>query len=85
MLELIDGLPANVVGITVSGRLTKQDCEDLLVPAMQRSLRRHEKIRLYYELNSRFPGAAWDELDLGLEHATRCERVAIVTDIGGYG
>jgi hypothetical protein len=49
---------------------------------MQKSLKRHEKIRLYYELNSRFPGAAWDELDLGLEHASRCERVAIVTDIG---
>src|SRR5689334_25367963 len=82
MLELIDGLPGNIVGIAVSGRLTKQDYEDLLVPAMQKSLRRHEKIRLYYELNSRFPGAAWDELDLGLEHASRCERVAIVTDIG---
>jgi hypothetical protein len=59
-----------------------QDCQDVLVPAMQKSLKRHEKIRLYYELNSRFPGAAWDELDLGLEHASRCERVAIVTDIG---
>ena len=82
MLELIDGLPGNVVGIAVSGRLTMQDCQDVLVPAMQKSLKRHEKIRLYYELNSRFPGAAWDELDLGLEHASRCERVAIVTDVG---
>ncbi|TMJ68287.1 MAG: STAS/SEC14 domain-containing protein [Alphaproteobacteria bacterium] len=82
MLELIDGLPGNVVGIAVSGRLTMQDCQDVLVPAMQKSLKRHEKIRLYYELNSRFPGAAWDELDFGLEHASRCERVAIVTDIG---
>src|SRR5580704_17645722 len=82
MLELIDGLPGNVVGIAVSGRLTMQDCQDVLVPAMQKSLKRHDKIRLYYELNSRFPGAAWDELDLGLEHASRCERVAIVTDIG---
>ena len=82
MLELIDGLPGNVVGIAVSGRLTMQDCQDVLVPAIEKSLKRHEKIRLYYELNSRFPGAAWDELDLGLEHATRCERVAIVTDIG---
>ena len=82
MLELIDGLPGNVVGIAVSGRLTMQDCQDVLVPAMQKSLKRHEKIRLYYELNSRFPGAAWDEIDLGLEHASRCERVAIVTDIG---
>src|SRR5690349_17962701 len=82
MLELINGLPGNVVGIAVSGRLTIQDCQDVLVPAMQKSLKRHDKIRLYYELNSRFPGAAWDELELGLEDLSRCERVAIVTDIG---
>jgi stage II sporulation SpoAA-like protein len=82
MLELIDGLPKNIVGIAVSGRLKMQDCEDVLVPAIQKSLKRHGKIRLYYELNSRFPGAAWDELELGLEDLSRCERVAIVTDIG---
>ena len=82
MLELIEGLPGNIVGIAVSGRLTKQDCDDILAPAIAKSLRRHDKIRLYYELNSRFPGAAWDEIELGLEQATRCERVAIVTDIG---
>ncbi len=82
MLELIEGLPGNVVGIAVSGRLTMQDCQDVLIPAMQKSLKRHDKIRLYYELNSRFPGAAWDDLELGLEDLSRCERVAIVTDIG---
>ena len=59
-----------------------QDCQDVLVPAIKKSRKRHEKIRLYYELNSRFPGSAWDDLDLGLEHASSCERVAIVTDIG---
>src|SRR5262249_4813769 len=52
------------------------------MPAMRKSLKYHDKIRLYYELGSRFPGAAWDDLDLGLEHFSRCERVAIVTDIG---
>jgi hypothetical protein len=36
---------------------------------------------LYYELGSRFPGSGWDDLDLGFEHASRCERIAIVTDI----
>jgi hypothetical protein len=82
MIETIDGLPGHIVGISVSGRLTMQDCQDVLVPAMQRSLKRHERIRLYYELGSRFPGAGWDDLDLGLEHVSRCERVAIVTDIG---
>ena len=82
MIELIEGLPGNILGIAVKGRLTQRDCAEVLIPAMAKSLKRHDKIRLYYELNSRFPGSAWDDLDLGLEHASCCERVAIVTDIG---
>jgi stage II sporulation SpoAA-like protein len=61
--------------------VTRQDCRDVLAPAIAKSLRRRDKIRLYYEIGSRFPGAGWDDLDLGLEHAQWCERVAIVTDI----
>jgi hypothetical protein len=84
MIEIIKGLPNNVVGIAVNGRMTKKDCEDVLMPAMEKSLKRHDKIRLYYELNSRFPGAAWDDLNVGIEHIPPCERVAIVivTDVG---
>ncbi len=81
MIELIEDLPRNVVGISVKGRVTTQECREILTPAVQRSLKWRDKARLYYELGSRFPGAGWDDLDLGFEHATRCERVAIVTDI----
>jgi stage II sporulation SpoAA-like protein len=81
VIEIIEGLPKKVVGIAVKGRVTVEDCRDVLMPAMKRSLQRHDKIRLYYELSCRFPGAAWDDLDLGIEHASRCERVAIVTDV----
>jgi len=82
MIEIIEGLPNNVVGIAVKGRVTKKDCYDVLMPAMENSLKGHDKIRLYYELNSRFPGAAWDDLNVGIEHVPPCERVAIVTDVG---
>jgi hypothetical protein len=81
MIELIEGLPNNVVGISVKGRVTTQECREVLRPAVQKSLRWRDKIRLYYELGSRFPGAGWDDFDLGFEHASRCERIAIVTDI----
>ena len=81
MIEIIKGLPKNVVGIAVNGRVTKNDCDEVLMPAMRKSLKRHDKIRLYYELNSRFPGAAWDDLNVGIEHIPPCERVAIVTDV----
>jgi stage II sporulation SpoAA-like protein len=81
MIELIDDLPRNVVGISVKGRVTKDEYREVLAPAIAKSLRWRDKIRLYYELGSRFPGSGWDDLDLGFEHATRCERIAIVTDI----
>jgi hypothetical protein len=81
MIELIDGLPRNVVGIHVNGRVTKDECREILMPAIVKSLRWRDKIRLYYELGSRFPGSGWDDLDLGFEHASCCERIAIVTDI----
>jgi SpoIIAA-like len=81
MIELIEGLPKNVVGISVKGRVTRQECREILTPAIEKSLRWRDKIRLYYELGSRFPGAGWDDLDLGFEHAAWCERIAIVTDI----
>jgi hypothetical protein len=81
MIELLEDLPRNVVGISVKGRVTKEECQEILAPAIAKSLRWRDKIRLYYELGSRFPGSGWDDLDLGFEHATCCERIAIVTDI----
>ncbi len=81
MIELIEDLPHNVVGIAVKGRVTKEECRKVLLPAMTKALRWRDHIRLYYELGSRFPGSGWDDLDLGFEQAACCERIAIVSDI----
>jgi SpoIIAA-like len=81
MIELIDGLPRHVVGIRVTGRVSNTEFREVVTPAVARSLRWRQSIRLYYELGSRFPGSGWDDLDLGFEQAARCERIAIVTDI----
>ena len=77
MIELIHGLPKNVVGITTRGRVTREDWDDVLLPAMDEALRRHEKVRLYYEIASRYPGAGWDVLDLATD---KLERIAVVSD-----
>ncbi len=81
MIEIIDGLPDNVVGFVATGRVTSIDCDQVLIPAMRRSLRRHDKIRLYYELGCRFPGAAWEDLDIESLRRQQWERVAVVTDV----
>ena len=82
MIELIKELPDNVVGIHARGRVTNEECDNVLRPAMEASLKRHNKIRLYYEVGSRFPGAGWDDLDLGVDHLPQWERIAVVTDTG---
>jgi hypothetical protein len=82
MMQIVEGLPDNVVGVLVKGRVTNEDCRKVLKPAMEHSLSRHDKIRLYYEIGSRFPGAAWDDLRIGVKHTPQWERIAIVTDVG---
>jgi hypothetical protein len=80
MIELIRELPDNVVGIVARGRVTNEECDEVLRPAMERSLKRHGKVRLYYEIGSRFPGAGWGDLDVAIDHLPQWERIAVVTD-----
>ena len=82
MIQIIEGLPDNVVGIVAKGRVTNEDCNKILKALMETSLKRHDKVRLYYEIGCRFPGAAWEDLRIGLEHIPQWERVAVVTDVG---
>ncbi|HVC55333.1 MAG TPA: STAS/SEC14 domain-containing protein [Stellaceae bacterium] len=80
MLEIIEGLPDNVLGIVAKGRVTRKDCSEVLLPALESALEWHHKLRLYYEIRSRYPGAAWEEFTLGNEQARLWERVAVVSD-----
>jgi len=57
----------------------------VLVPAVVQALKTHDKVRLYYETAGDFagidPGAMWEDFKVGMEHLTRWERVAVVTDV----
>lgn len=85
MIEIVESFPDNVVGLIAKGQLTKNDYEQVLIPQVEAALKRHAKIRLYYEIGPQFsgvdPGAAWEDLKLGVEHLSRWERVAVVTDV----
>ena len=65
--------------------MTKADYDTVLVPAVAEALRTHDKIRLYYETGDDFAGidaaAAWEGFKVGMEHLTRWERVAVVSDV----
>lgn len=82
--ELIPDLPDNVVGIRAVGEVDDDDYEDVLDPAIEAALARHDKIRLLYVLGTEFTGyesdAMWEDTKLGLKTFNSYERMAIVTD-----
>jgi hypothetical protein len=57
-----------------------------LIPAVEAVLKRHDKIRFYYELGTEFegidPGAVFEDLKVGLGRLPHWERLAVVTDVG---
>jgi hypothetical protein len=85
MIEQLMNFPENVLAFVCHGRVTKADYDSVLVPAVMNALKRNYKVRLYYETAADFagidPGAIWEDFKVGMEHLTRWERVAVVTDV----
>ncbi len=85
MIESLPNFPEHVLAFVCRGRVTKADYDAVLVPAVVRALERHQKVRLYYETAADFAGfdagAVWEDFKVGMEHLTRWERVAVVTDV----
>jgi len=85
MIQHLEGFPSSVLAFICKGRVKKADYDAVLVPAVQNALRTHHKLRLYYETDADFaglePGAIWEDFKVGMEHLTRWERIAVVTDV----
>lgn len=85
MIEHLTNFPENVLAFVCRGRVTKADYDAVLVPAVMGALKTHDRVRLYYETAADFagiePGAVWEDMKVGIEHFTRWERIAVVTDV----
>jgi SpoIIAA-like len=85
MISLIEGLPDEVVAAEAKGKVTADDYESVLVPAVERARERFGKVRLLYVIGEDFEsfsaGAMWDDTKLGLEHPRSWEKLALVTDV----
>ena len=86
MLTPIEDLPEDVVGVEAHGKVTSEDYERVLVPAVEAAMASsgYGKVRLLYVVGHEFPdytaGAAWEDAKLGLGHLRSWERIAIVGD-----
>jgi hypothetical protein len=86
VLKLIADLPEGIVGVEAEGKVTAEDYERVLIPAVEaaREASAEGKVRVLYVLGREFPdytaGAAWEDTKLGLGHLRSWERIAIVGD-----
>jgi len=84
MINITPSTVDNLVIATGHGKVTSEDYEATLIPAVQNILRTHSKVRLLYQLaedcTGFTPGAMWEDTKLGLGHLSAFEAVAVVTD-----
>lgn len=86
MIEQLADLPGGVLGFRMSGLVTAQDYENVMVPDIEAAFALNPKLRLVVHVGENFvgfaPGAMWDDVKLGFRHISGWERTALVTDIG---
>jgi hypothetical protein len=85
MLSIIQGMPENVVAVNASGKVTGEDYDNVLIPAIEDKLKQQAKIRLLYVLGPDFSGftagAMWDDAKIGIRHLTAYEKIGVVSDV----
>ncbi len=86
MIRLLEDLPANIVGFEAVGHVDAGDYQSVLEPAISSALAEHDTIRLLYVLGSQFDGysggAMWEDTKVGIDHWSKWDRIAVVTDHG---
>jgi hypothetical protein len=85
MIEIIRGMPDNVVAVIAHGKVTGEDYHTVFISAIEEKLRTHKKIRLLYCLGKDFSGytvvAILDDAKVSVQHLTAFEKMAVVTDV----
>jgi len=85
MLEIIPNLPDNVWGVNAYGKVSGEDYDRVLIPAIQAKLKRQKRIRVLHQLGPNFSGftaeAMWDDAKVGIRHITAFEKIAVVSDV----
>lgn len=85
MIEVLTDFPDNIVAFECHGRVTQDDYDTVLIPEVEKRLKQHEKLRIYYEFTLDFdgidPAAAWEDARVGFSHFLSWERIAVVTDV----
>jgi len=84
MIQLLEGLPPNVVGIELSGKVTEVDYESTILPQIEEKQRQFDKVRMLYITAKDFDGfsagAIWQDTKVAFKRPGSWEKIAIVSD-----
>lgn len=84
MISIIEELPEDVLEIEATGKVTHADYQNILIPAVEKSLAKGP-LKLLYVIGSEFtdfePKAIMNDTALGLKHWRDFPYIALVTDI----
>lgn len=84
MLERIMDAPAGIDALKAVGNVSKNDYETVVEPLLDNARREGRPIRFLYEFGPEFrsftPGAAWEDLKVGIGSMRLFEGCAVVTD-----
>jgi hypothetical protein len=84
MITVLTGLPEGVLGFEARGKLTAEDYTEVLEPAIAAATGAGQKIRVLLDFGGEFegmePGAAWQDMRVGVREWSAWERIALVTD-----
>ena len=77
-------LPENVLGISAEGKITADDYEKIIIPALEGKLKSNKTFRLLYYIGPDFTGIEWgaffDDVKVAFKHVSALDRIAIVSD-----
>lgn len=83
MIEVISDLPPHVIGFKATGKVTKEDYDKVLIPAVDEQAKMFKQLNFILVLHTdvkNFTLGAWaDDAWVGLKHLTHWHRVAIVS------
>jgi hypothetical protein len=85
MLERIENMPDNVIGVRASAEVSRKDSESVITPAVEEGLKSAPKLRMLVQFGPDFTGfeagALVADAKVGLRHPISWEKVALVTDV----
>ncbi len=86
MLEILHDVPPGVLAVRASGRLTRAEYDEVLLPVVEEALREDRHLRCLCEVAADYqglgPAAAWEDVTLGLRALHLFDGCAVVGDLG---